>query len=115
MLAISDSRVKQVSASLTGSWQAVQIMRADGIRVADIRPLVRINIWVAVEQNGRMESGGAGAGGRVMLDQWLSPESWQSQVDEALRIAILNLQSVPTPGWRNGSRPWRWLARCHAS
>ena len=92
-----DSRVKQVSASLTGSWQAVQIMRADGIRVADIRPLVRINIWVAVEQNGRMESGGAGAGGRVMLDQWLSPESWQSQVDEALRIAILNLQSVPTP------------------
>jgi TldD protein len=44
-----------------------------------------------------MESGGAGAGGRVMLDQWLSPESWQSQVDEALRIAILNLQSVPTP------------------
>ena len=93
----SDSRVKQVSASLTGSWQAVQIMRADGIRVADIRPLVRINIWVAVEQNGRMESGGAGAGGRVMLDQWLSPKSWQSQVDEALRIAILNLQSVPTP------------------
>ena len=93
----SDSRVKQVSGSLTGSWQAVQIMRADGIRVADIRPLVRINIWVAVEQNGRMESGGAGAGGRVMLDQWLSPESWQSQVDEALRIAILNLQSVPTP------------------
>ena len=93
----SDSRVKQVSASLSGSWQAVQIMRADGIRVADIRPLVRINIWVAVEQNGRMESGGAGAGGRVMLDQWLSPESWQSQVDEALRIAVLNLQSVPTP------------------
>ena len=93
----SDSRVKQVSASLTGSWQAVQIMRADGIRVADIRPLVRINIWVAVEQNGRMESGGAGSGGRVMLDQWLSPESWQSQVDEALRIAVLNLQSVPTP------------------
>jgi len=93
----SDSRVKQVSASLAGSWQAVQIMRADGIRVADIRPLVRINIWIAVEQNGRMESGGAGAGGRVMLDQWLTPESWQSQVDEALRIAVLNLQSVPTP------------------
>jgi TldD protein len=93
----SDPRVKQVSASLTGSWQAVQIIRADGLRVADIRPLVRINIWVAVEQDGRMESGGTGAGGRVMLDQWLTPESWQSQVDEALRIALLNLESVPTP------------------
>ena len=93
----SDPRVKQVSASLTGSWQAVQIIRADGLRVADIRPLVRINIWVAVEQDGRMESGGTGAGGRVMLDQWLTPESWQSQVDEALRIALFNLDSVPTP------------------
>ena len=93
----SDPRVKQVSASLTGSWQAIQIIRADGLRVADIRPLVRINIWVAVEQDGRMESGGTGAGGRVMLDQWLTPESWQSQVDEALRIALLNLDSVPTP------------------
>ena len=93
----SDSRVKQVSASLTGSWQAVQIIRSDGLRVADIRPLVRINIWVAVEENGRMESGGTGAGGRVMLDQWLTPESWKTQVDEALRIALLNLESVPTP------------------
>ncbi len=93
----SDPRVKQVSASLSGSWQAVQIIRANGLRVADIRPLVRINIWVAVEQDGRMESGGTGAGGRVMLDQWLTPESWQSQVDEALRIALLNLDSVPTP------------------
>jgi len=93
----ADSRVKQVSTSIAGSWQAVQILRADGIRVADIRPLVRINVWVAVEQNGRMESGGTGAGGRVMLDQWLTPDSWQEQVDEALRIAVLNLDSVPTP------------------
>jgi TldD protein len=93
----ADSRVKQVSASLTGSWQAVQIIRSDGLRVADIRPLVRVNVWVAVEQNGRMESGGSGAGGRVMFDQWLTPESWKKQVDEALRIAFLNLDSVPTP------------------
>ena len=93
----ADSSVKQVSASLTGSWQAVQIIRSDGLRVADIRPLVRINIWVAVEKNGRMESGGSGAGGRVMFDQWLTPESWKTQVDEALRIALLNLESVPTP------------------
>ena len=92
-----DPRVKQVNASLTGSWQAVQIIRADGLRVADIRPLVRMNIWIAVEQNGRMESGGTGAGGRVMLDRWLTPKSWQSQVDEALRIALVNLESVPTP------------------
>jgi TldD protein len=93
----ADSRVKQVNASLAGSWQAIQVMRADGTRMADIRPLVRINVWVAVEQNGRMESGSSGAGGRVMLDQWMTPNSWKAQVTEALRIAILNLDSVPAP------------------
>ena len=93
----ADPRVKQVTASIAGSWQAVQILRADGVRVADIRPLVRVGVWVAVEQNGRMESGSSGAGGRVMLDQWLSAENWQAQVDEAIRIALLNLDSVPAP------------------
>jgi len=93
----ADPRVKQVTASIAGSWQAVQILRADGVRVADIRPLVRVGVWVAVEQNGRMESGSSGAGGRVMLDQWLSAENWQAQVDEAIRIAVLNLDSVPAP------------------
>jgi TldD protein len=89
--------VVQVSASLAGSWQAVQIMRADGKRVADIRPLVRINVSVVVEQDGRMESGSSGAGGRVMFDQFIQPTSWQAQVDEALRIATLNLESVAAP------------------
>ena len=93
----ADPRVVQVSASLAGSWQAVQIMRADGKRVADIRPLVRINVSVVVEQDGRMESGSSGAGGRVMFDQFIQPASWQAQVDEALRIATLNLDSVAAP------------------
>ena len=93
----ADPRVVQVSASLAGSWQAVQIMRADGERVADIRPLVRINVSVVVERDGRMESGSAGAGGRVMFDQYMQPESWQPQVHEALRIATLNLDSVAAP------------------
>ncbi len=93
----ADPRVVQVSASLAGSWQAVQIMRADGKRVADIRPLVRINVSVVVEQDGRMESGSSGAGGRVMFDQFIQPTSWQAQVDEALRIATLNLESVAAP------------------
>ena len=44
-----------------------------------------------------MESGSSGAGGRVMFDRYLQPESWQAQVHEALRIATLNLDSVAAP------------------
>ena len=44
----SDTRIKQVSTSLSASWQAVQIIRRGGFRVADIRPLVRLNVSVVV-------------------------------------------------------------------
>jgi len=92
-----DPRVRQVSASLMGHWQAVEIIRAEGSRCADIRPLVRLNVSIVVEENGRMEAGSAGGGGRVMYDHYLDPKQWQSQVDEALRQALVNLGSVPAP------------------
>jgi len=93
-----DPRVKQVSASLAGSWQAVHILRPDGYNVADIRPLVRLNVNVIVEHNGRMESGSYGTGGRVTYGEFLKAETWQGAVDEALRQALVNLESVEAPG-----------------
>ncbi|MDE2517069.1 MAG: metalloprotease TldD [Rhodospirillales bacterium] len=92
-----DPRVKQVSASLGGEWQAVQILRADGTRVADLRPLVRFNVSVIVEQNGRRESGSYGCGGRHGYGSITTPEVWRAAVDEALRQALLNLESRPAP------------------
>jgi len=92
-----DPRVKQVSASLMGEWQAVAILRADGRLAGDIRPLVRLNVSVVVEENGRMESAGHGVGGRAAFDAWVRPEAWRAQVDEALRQALVNLKSEPAP------------------
>ena len=92
-----DERVTQVSASVYGEWQAVQIIRADGHRVADLRPLVRLNVSVVVEKNGRRETGSHGLGGRFGYDHVVSPEVWRAAVDEALRQALVNLDSVPAP------------------
>jgi TldD protein len=92
-----DSRVRQVMASLAGEWQAVQIIRADGSRVADLRPLVRLNVAVVVEANGRRETGGHGLGGRYTYDRVVAPEVWRAAVDEALRQAVLNLDSQAAP------------------
>ena len=92
-----DGRIRQVSASLLGEWQAVLIVRGDGRRAADIRPLVRLNVAVVVEQDGRMEAGYDGAGGRAAYDGWFEPANWRGQVDEALRQALVNLESVPAP------------------
>jgi TldD protein len=92
-----DERVRQVMASLSGVWQAVQIIRPDGHRVADIRPLVRLNVAIVVGEGDRMESGSSGAGGRVAYDRYLDPQHWKAQVDEALRQALVNLGAVPAP------------------
>ena len=92
-----DPRVRQVMASLSGVWQAVQIIRADGRRVADIRPLVRLGVAIVVGEGDHMETGSSGAGGRLAYDRFLDPLHWKGQVDEALRQALVNLEAVPAP------------------
>ena len=92
-----DPRVKQVMASLAGEWQAVQILRPDGQRVADLRPLVRLNTSVVVEVNGRRETGTYGLGGRFAYDRIVNEATWKKAVEEALRQALVNLESVPAP------------------
>ncbi|MBI1187166.1 MAG: metalloprotease TldD [Alphaproteobacteria bacterium] len=92
-----DPRVVQVAASLAGSRRGVTILRPDGARYEDARPLVRVNVSITVERDGRRESGSAGAGGREAYDVFIRPERWKALADEALRIALVNLDAVPAP------------------
>ncbi len=92
-----DPRIVQVTASISGEWQAIMIMRSGGEGATDIRPLVRLNVSVVVSENGRMETGSFGGGGRFAYDSLIEPEYWQAGVDEALRRALVNLGSVPAP------------------
>jgi TldD protein len=92
-----EPRVHQVSASLSGSWQAVQIIRADGWRAADIRPLVRLNISIVTRQGDRIEAGGTGGGGRLEYARWCDPAEWKRLADEAVRKSLLNLEAVDAP------------------
>jgi TldD protein len=92
-----DERVRQVSASLAGQWQAVQIIRPGGPRAADIRPLVRLNVSLVVGKGDRQETGSYGTGGRVDYSGFLDPDNWREAVDKALSQALINLDSVPAP------------------
>lgn len=92
-----DPRVAQVSCTLAGEWQAVHIIRAGGEAVRDIRPLVRLGVSIVAEEGGRQESGRSGCGGRTGYDIYLDPKRWKAEVDEALRQALVNLDSVPAP------------------
>jgi TldD protein len=92
-----DPRVVQVSASLAGERRMIEILRADGRLLRDVRPLVRLNVAVTVERDGRRETGNSGAGGRTGFESWITPDRWREQVDEALRQALVNLDAVACP------------------
>jgi TldD protein len=92
-----DPRIVQVMASLAGERRTVEILRADGRLIRDVRPLARINVQVTVEKEGRRENGYTGSGGRAGFETWITPENWQAAVDEALRQALVNLEAVPCP------------------
>jgi len=92
-----DPHVAQVSVSLSGSWSVVEIVRADGFIATDIRPLVRLNVSVILEENGRRETGSFGIGGRYLYDGVMDDAVWNRAIDEALAQARVNLRSVAAP------------------
>ncbi|WP_242221069.1 metalloprotease TldD [Shinella zoogloeoides] len=92
-----DPKVRQVTASIAASWQVVNILRADGHRVTDVRPMTRVNISVVAGEGDRQETGSYGVGGRTTFDAFLTGESWRAGADEALRQALVNLEAVEAP------------------
>ena len=89
--------VRQVTATLLGEHRAIEILRSGGELLTDDRPLVRFNVSVMLEKNGRKESAVYGVGGRQNYDAYLNEKNWKSVCDEALRIADVNLNSKPAP------------------
>ncbi|HEX2596894.1 MAG TPA: metalloprotease TldD [Luteimonas sp.] len=97
LLRAADPRVQQVMVGISGGVDTVLVARSDGVLAADIRPLVRLNVQVIVEQNGRRESGYAGGGGRYSYGELLAdgkPDTWAR---EALRQALVNLEAIDAP------------------
>jgi TldD protein len=92
-----DPRVRQVSATLGATWQAVEILRGDGETYRDVRPLVRVNVSVVVGDGDRQESGSDGYGGREGYERFITTDAWQGAVDNAVRQALVNLEAVPAP------------------
>lgn len=92
-----DPRVRQVSVSLGASWQVVEILRADGEVYRDVRPLVRLNVSIVAGDGTRQETGSNGYGGREGYDRFIETRAWRDAADDAVRQALVNLESVPAP------------------
>jgi TldD protein len=96
-LRAKDPRVRQATVSLAATWQVVEILRPDGQTYRDVRPLVRVNLSVVAGQGDRQETGSHGFGGRENFTRFIEASSWRNAADEAVRQALVNLDSVPAP------------------
>jgi TldD protein len=92
-----DPRVKQVIVSIAASLETILLAGSDGTLAADVRPLVRVNVQVIAEQNGRRESGNSGGGGRYGFTELLENGRAHGFAREAVRTALVNLESVDAP------------------
>ena len=92
-----DPSVKQVTASFIGEKKSIEILRSGGEFLQDSRPLVRINISMMVEKDGRKETAVYGVGGRQSYEEYLKDGKWKKLCDEAFRIATINLKSKSSP------------------
>jgi len=92
-----DSRVQQVFANVSASFSHIHIIRMDGAHLSDNRPLIRLNVSVVVEENGKRETGGAGGGGRFDLTRLIDTNEAEHLTREAVRIALLNLDAKAAP------------------
>lgn len=92
-----DPRVIQVNASLSASYEVVMVAGMHGQMVADVRPLVSVNVSVIVEDKGRRESARSGGGGRVDYSFFLEKERALSYAREAVREALVNLDAMDAP------------------
>ena len=91
------SKITEVMASIVSQHKHVLVAGSDGTRVADVLPLVRVNVQVMAADGSKREVGYQGAGGRFELDVMRDPNRWQKLVDEAVRTALLNLEAEPCP------------------
>ncbi len=92
-----DPRVVQVMASVHAVHELILVARSDGVLAADVRPLVRMNVSVIVEQDGRREQGYAGCGGRYTLEELVANDRPLALGREAVRQGLVNLTAVPAP------------------
>jgi TldD protein len=92
-----DSRVSQVIVSLAATHETILVASTDGTLAADIRPLVRLNVNVIAEHEGRREQGNDGGGGRFSYRALLENGAWRDMADEAVRQALVNLDAEAAP------------------
>ncbi len=94
---VIDERVVQVIGTLAGVYEVVLVRNSEGVLAADVRPLVRLNVSVILEANGRRERGFAGGGGRTDFSMFTTG-GWPREIAaEAVRQAAVNMESVPAP------------------
>ena len=92
-----DPAVKEVSVSLNGNYQNVEVFKKAGVSLFDSRPLVRLNVNISIEKKGKIETGSFGMGGRYSYNKLLIDKNWITSINKAYNQALTKLLAEATP------------------
>ncbi len=92
-----DKRVKRVMASIASEYDIIYLVQSDGTVAGDVRPLVRLNVSVIMEEAGRFEQGYSGGGGRYSLNELMDSGLAEKLAKEAVRTGSVNLEASASP------------------
>lgn len=90
------SSVHQVIASLSASHEHMMVLATDGTLAADIRPMIRLNVTVIIDVNGRRERGSAGLGGRYLWSELMQLDL-SNLPKQAVEQAERNIIAIEAP------------------
>jgi TldD protein len=92
-----DPRIRQVRVSYGDQVRHILMAGSDGRVVTDFQPLVRLGVFTIAQENGNLQSGSSGGGGRVGLEFFQGENSPESFAREAARQAVVQLAAREAP------------------
>jgi TldD protein len=91
-----DRRIREAQVSLADEFKVVLIATSEGKLIGDAQPLARMRVLCIADDDGNLQYGVSGGGGRVGMD-FFSDQLLDHYANEAARQAIVQLEAQDAP------------------
>ena len=92
-----DKRIREVQSMFVDEYKIVMIATSEGLLTGDIQPLSRFGVSCIADEDGNLQMGRSGGGGRRGIELFQNELTPKKLAEEAARQAIVNLEAVEAP------------------
>jgi TldD protein len=92
-----DPRIIKVDVSLVEVLKEILVISSTGHMASDVQPMIGFGVRAVADDNGKLQSGSSGGGGRYGLEYFVGERDAEAHGKEAARIAIAMLDAHDAP------------------